>query len=46
VPFGEDLKLSAVMILAIPPENIGGLMTGEAAELIVRIVRDRGRPGP
>ena len=47
VPFGEGLKLSAEMILAIPPEDIGRLMTGvKAMELILRIVRDRGRPGP
>ena len=47
VPFGEGLKLSAEMILAIPPEDIGRLMTGvKATELILRLVRDRGRPGP
>ena len=47
VPFGEGLKLSAEMILAIPPEDIGRLMSSvETAELILRIVRDRGRPGP
>jgi hypothetical protein len=47
VPFGEGLKLSAEMILAIPPEDIGRLMTGvKAMELILRIVRDRGRSGP
>jgi hypothetical protein len=47
VPFGEGLKLTANMMMAIPPEEIGRMMSGvEAAELILRIVRDRGRPGP
>ena len=47
VPFGESLKLTAKMMAAIPPEEIGRMMSGvEAAELILRIVRDRGRPGP
>ena len=47
VPFGECLKLTAKMMATIPPEEIGRMMTGvEAAELILRLVRDRGRPGP
>ena len=47
VPFGESLKLTAKMVAAIPPEEIGRMMSGvEAAELILRLVRDRGRPGP
>ena len=47
VPFGEGLKLTAKMVAAIPPEEIGRMMSGvEAAELILRLVRDRGRPGP
>ena len=47
VPFGESLKLTAKMMAAIPPEEIGRMMSGvEAAELILRLVRDRGRPGP
>ena len=47
VPFGEGLKLTAKMMSAIPPEEIGRMMSGvEAAELILRLVRDRGRPGP
>ena len=47
VPFGEGLKLTPKMMAAIPPEEIGRMMSGvEAAELILRIVRDRGRPGP
>jgi hypothetical protein len=47
VSFGEGLKLTAKMMTAIPPEEIGRMMSGvEAAELILRIVRDRGRPGP
>jgi hypothetical protein len=47
VPFGESLKLTTKMMTAIPPEEIGRMMSGvEAAELILRIVRDRGRPGP
>jgi hypothetical protein len=45
-PFGENLKLTAKMMAAIPPEEIGRMMSGiDAAELILRIVRDRGRPG-
>ena len=47
VPFGEGLKLTAKMMAAIPPEEVGRMMSGvEAAELILRLVRDRGRPGP
>jgi hypothetical protein len=47
VPFGEDLKLSAEMIMAIPPEDIGRMMSGvEAAELIRRLVQVRGRARP
>ena len=47
VPFGEGLKLSAEMILAIPPEDIGRLMTGvNATELIRRLVQGRGRRWP
>jgi hypothetical protein len=47
VPFGDGLKLTAKMMAAIPPEEIGRMMSGvEAAELILRIVRERGRPGP
>ena len=46
VPFGEALKLTAKMRSAIPPEEIGRMMSGvEAAELILRLVRDR-RSGP
>jgi hypothetical protein len=46
VPFGEALKLTAKMMSAIPPEEIGRMMSGvEAAELILRLVRDR-RSGP
>jgi hypothetical protein len=44
VPFGEGLKLSPEMQAAIPSEEIGRMMSGaETAELILRIVRDRGR---
>jgi hypothetical protein len=44
-PFGEGLKLSAEMILAIPPEDIGRLMSSrETAELIRRLVQARGKP--
>jgi hypothetical protein len=47
VPFGEGLKLSAEMIMATPPEDIGRMMSGvETAELIRRLVQGRGRPGP
>jgi hypothetical protein len=46
VPFGESLKLTAKMMSAIPPEEIGRMMSGvEAAELILRLVQDR-RSGP
>ena len=45
VPFGEGLKLSAKMMTAIPPEEIGRMMSGvEAAELILQLVQGRGRP--
>jgi hypothetical protein len=45
VPFGEGLKLSAEMILAVPPEDIGRLMSGlKTAELIRRLVQARGKP--
>jgi hypothetical protein len=44
VPFGEGLNLSAEMMTSIPPEQIGRMMSGpEAAELILRLVRGRGR---
>jgi hypothetical protein len=47
VPFSEGLKLTAKMMTAIPPEEIGRMMSGvEAAELILRLVQGRGRPGP
>jgi hypothetical protein len=47
VPFGEGLKLTAKMMTAIPPEEIGRMMSGvEAAELILRLVQGHGRPGP
>jgi hypothetical protein len=46
VPFGEGLNLSAKMMAPIPPEQIGRMMSGvEAAELILRLVQGRGRPG-
>jgi hypothetical protein len=42
VPFGEALTLSAKMMTAIPPEEIGRMMSGvEAAELILQLVRGR-----
>jgi hypothetical protein len=47
VPFGEGLKLPAEMMMAIPREDIGRLMTGvEASELIRRLVQGRGRRWP
>jgi len=47
LPFSEGLKLSAKMMRAIPPEQIGRMMSGmEAAELIVQLVQGRGRPRP
>jgi hypothetical protein len=46
VPFGEGLTLSAKMMTSIPPGEIGRMMSGmEAAELILRLVQGRGRPG-
>jgi hypothetical protein len=46
VPFGEGLNLSAELMSSIPPEQIGRVMSGpETAELILRLVRGRGRPG-
>jgi len=45
VPFGEGLTLSAEVIMAIPREDIGRLMTGvKATELIRRLVQARGKP--
>jgi hypothetical protein len=39
VPFGEGLPLSPKMMTAIPPEEIGRIMSGvEAAELVLRLV--------
>jgi hypothetical protein len=44
VPFGEGLKFSAKMMTAIPPEEIGRMMSGvEAAQLIFRLVEGRDR---
>jgi hypothetical protein len=46
VPFGEGLNLTAKMMTSIAPEQIGRMMSGvEAAELILRLVQGRGRPG-
>jgi hypothetical protein len=45
VPFSEGLTLSAKMMTAIPPEEIGRMMSGvEAAEMILQLVEGRGRP--
>jgi hypothetical protein len=45
VPFGEGIQLSAKMMTAIPPEEIGRMASGvEAAELMLRLVEGRGRP--
>jgi hypothetical protein len=47
VPFGESLKLTAKMMAAIAPEEIGRMMSDvEAAELIRRLVQGRGRRWP
>jgi hypothetical protein len=47
VPFGEGLNITAEMTMAIPPEEIGRVMSGvEPAERILRIVQHRGRQGP
>jgi hypothetical protein len=46
VPFGEGLEFSAEMMMAIPREDIGRLMSrAEAAALIHRLVQDRRKPG-
>jgi hypothetical protein len=46
VPFGEGLKLTAKMMAAIAPEEIGRMVSGvEAGELILRLVQGRS-PGP
>jgi hypothetical protein len=43
VPFGEALKLTAKMMSALPPEEIGRMMSGvEATELIHRLIQGRG----
>jgi hypothetical protein len=44
VPFGEGLNLSDKMMTSIPPEQIGRMMSGLEAELILRLVQGRGRP--
>jgi hypothetical protein len=45
VPFGEGLKLSAKMMTAISPEEIGRMMSGkEARQLIIRLVEGRDKP--
>jgi len=45
VPSDEGLKLSAKMIIATPPEDIGRVMSGvETPELIRRLVHGRERP--
>jgi hypothetical protein len=44
VPFGEGLKLSAKMMTAIPPEEIGRMMSG-VAPLIFRLVEGRDGAG-
>jgi hypothetical protein len=42
VPFGDGLTLSPKMMTAIPPEEVGRMMSGvEAAELILQLVRGR-----
>jgi hypothetical protein len=44
VPSGEGLNLSDKMMTSIPPEQIGRMMSGLEAELILRLVQGRGRP--
>jgi hypothetical protein len=44
VPFGEVLYLSAKMMMSIPPEQIGRMLSGkEASILIRRLVEGRDR---
>jgi hypothetical protein len=44
VPFGEGLKLSAKIMTAIPPEQIGRMLSGnETSQLILRLVEGRDR---
>jgi hypothetical protein len=46
VPFGESLRLSAEMVMALPQQAIGRMMPGvEAVELVRRLVHGRGRSG-
>jgi hypothetical protein len=45
VPFGECHELSAKMMTAMPPTQIGRMMSvAEAAQVIRRLVEGRGRP--
>jgi hypothetical protein len=45
IPFGEGLKLSAKMMTAISPEEIGRMLSGkQASELIFRLVERRDGP--
>ena len=44
VPSGEGLNLSDKMMTSTPPEQIGRMMSGLEAELILRLVQGRGRP--
>jgi hypothetical protein len=44
VPFGEVLNFSAKMMMSIPPEQIGRMLSGkEASILIRRLVKGRDR---
>jgi hypothetical protein len=46
VPFGEGVKLTAKMMEAIPPDQIGRMVSAaDAADLILRLGQDRSRPG-
>lgn len=45
VPFGDCHELSAKMMTAIPPTQVGRMMSGaEASQLIFRLVEGRRRP--
>jgi hypothetical protein len=45
VPFGKAHELNTEMMTSVLPTQIGRMMSGaEAAQMIVRLVRGRGRP--
>jgi hypothetical protein len=41
VPFGEVLNLSAKMMMSIPPEQIGRMLSGKEASILIRRLVER-----